>query len=347
MKSAYGLAAMICACLLLFTGCSRGGIGTKMIVKALYLEHQTDYTAQLVLLQAQPSADAGDAQENLQVVQGTGNSWFEALQQAEQQCAGPVFYGQNEMFLVGPGLQENGLFQAVEYLAGIDSGRPNMQVWGIDSDAEQFAEQAKEPDFLQGLQQLSQQQPFRTFLYQLLQQEECGLVPLLQSEGPLGIKENGLMLYQQGKPTAHWTQAEHIMAALLCGQSVSAPLFELSLGEQLVQVQLSSPRFVYDVEQTAQGMKLRLHLTGAIRSVSGVEGEYSAQQQEKLLGPMEAALSAVANKILVEGFTPQGDVFGLQRRFANWNAAQTEALAQQNALWDSERLSFICELKIL
>ena len=61
------IAAVLC-------GCSSTGLGDKVIVKALLLDYQKEYVAQVLVLEPQPSADAGEASETLRLIEGRGSS---------------------------------------------------------------------------------------------------------------------------------------------------------------------------------------------------------------------------------------------------------------------------------
>ena len=111
-----------------FTGCSRSGIGDKVIVKAIYLEYSGEYTATLLALRSAPSADTGEVTEQASYLSGQGATLGQALAAAEEKENRQVFYGQNGLLLLGPELCRAGAFEACRYLAKETSGRPNMAV---------------------------------------------------------------------------------------------------------------------------------------------------------------------------------------------------------------------------
>ena len=329
------------------TGCSQGEIGNKMIVKAMYLDKMHEYVAHLVVLQAQPSADAGDAKEQLRVLTGEGESWFEALEQAQKSCTGTVFHGQNEMLLIGPNLQQEGVSLAANFLVSIDSGRPNMQVWGIDLSGQDFVNAVLETDFMHNLRQLSEETQFKSFLYQILQPEKGFVLPLISCPEEQLPRTEGLSLYIKDKPVAHWDQAKATLAALLMGQSQSSPSFELELSGETVQIQLSDPRFVYGVKQEGEKLVLDLRLVGRISSVTGTQGVVELLQDDATVQQLEQGIAQQMDWLIQQGFSEECDVFSLKARFANYSVTGMQRMKQQGTLFGTSCIDFSSELKIL
>ena len=116
-------------------GCSSTGLGDKVIVKALLLDYQKEYLAQVLVLEPQPSADAGEVAETIRLIEGSGSTLAEAIHDVESARAEELFYGQNELLLLGPGLQQTGIAECCRFLYENSAGRPNMAVWGINRPA--------------------------------------------------------------------------------------------------------------------------------------------------------------------------------------------------------------------
>lgn len=79
-----------------------------MIVKALFLDHQQQYIAQVLVLEPQPSADAGEASETIRLIEGRGSTLAEAVSKAESARAEELFTVRTSYFFWDPDCSSRG-----------------------------------------------------------------------------------------------------------------------------------------------------------------------------------------------------------------------------------------------
>ena len=333
----------ICCC-----GCTQSGIGDKVIVKAIFLDRSSQYAAQLLVLKTSPSADAGDASETTEFITGQGASLYEALRSAEESTSSDVFYGQNELLFIGPSLQREGMFESCRYLArNSSSGRPNMAVYGIDAVPEHvllLEDSGKQ--FLDHISQLVKQGAYRTYLYQMIVEDETALLPLLHCEDEGNVQPAGLKVYQKGKESELWVGPAVELAALFSGQSGVKNL-ELYIDKEPITVTLRSPELFYDCVENNTNMDLQIHLSGHVQQVLGAEGLYKKCEQQKMLKQINEQIETIVSIMLETAFQPFGDVFLLENRFRNQNDLLAMKMKDAGALYQLQRIHFSSELKIV
>ncbi len=338
--SALLLSALLC-------GCTRSGIGDKVIVKAIFLDQTDQYTAHLLVLEATPSADAGSAAEVTTFLTGKGASLYRAIQQAEDSTVSDVFYGQNELLFLGPGLQQADLFASCDYLAkNAASGRPNMAVFGIDAAADRIPlleESGK--DFLDHIDQLTAQGCYLTYLYQMTAPDQNAVLPLLHLKEEGGVQTAGLRVYQNGQAAGIWTGPAVGLAMLLSGQDQIPPL-ELQAGEEgPVTVILRSPRLSYECLPEEGTLTLHIRLTGHVQQVLGAGGLYQKEERQQILEQLNRQMETVFAAMQPDAFGPDWDLFFWENRFRNQNDALTLQMEQEGTLFEPVRVRFSSRLK--
>ncbi len=329
-------------------GCTRGGIGDKIIVKAILLDKSTEYTVRLLVIKATPSADAGNAEESTELLEGSGANLFEAFQQAETSYTGDVFYGQNELLLIGPNLQQGDLFSSCRYLAKNSSGRPNMAIYGIDLTANQIEEFVKNGDvFLNHIDQISQQNWYKTFLYQMTNKEENGILPLLHYDSEGSIQQTGLKIYEQGKPIAQWNDTKESLATLLNAQAGNFQTVQLDLPTDSIVLDLRTPKVFYQCKQQGTTLVLQIRLIGHIQNIFGENGLFSQDEKKEILDQINQCINTIADEMIPIAFTPNVDLFSFQSWFFNQNQRITEQMKQSHALYQADAIEFSSELTIV
>lgn len=318
-----------------FTGCSRSGIGDKVIVKAIYLEYSGEYTATLLALRSAPSADTGEVTEQASYLSGQGATLGQALAAAEEKENRQVFYGQNELLLLGPELCRAGAFDACRYLAKETSGRPNMAVYGVDLEPQEFLElDQKGKDALESINQLEKKGYYKTYLYEFGAGDGQGVLPGIRLAGAKA-EPLGAAVYSGGEPALVLKGSDLELAALLSGQQRELEM-ELELEGQAVRFQVRSPRLFYESAGRGEGLQMTLHMTGHIQKIVTPQGAAAPGPDRELEQTINAALAQRLLDIIESTYGQGNDVF----RLASWLYNQDEAACrtQQAAgtLWQGK-----------
>lgn len=340
-----GLFFLLMAALLL-TGCSKSGIGDKVIVKAIYLEQSETYTASLLTLRSEPSADTGEVTEQAYILTGEGANLFEALAAAEQSENKQIFYGQNELLLLGPKLARQGLFEACRYLAAETSGRPNMAVYAVDLSPQEFsATEEKGKAVVESIQQLEKKGYYKTYLYQLGAAQQNGVLPCISlAEGkaaPLGLQ-----VYKQGRPQLLLQNAQTELATLLAGQRRNLQL-ELELEAGPIRFTVRSPRLLYESERQGGEPTLSVCFTGHIQKLTTPEGAVTPGPDRELERQINAAMNKQLSGLADATFGQGNDVFELAAFLRNQDAAACRAMEANGSLWAAQRVRFESRLHIV
>ncbi len=347
-KSICRLALGLLACLLA-TGCGAVGIGTKGILRGIYLERQNGvYQVQLICYQGAPSADAADAEQTTLLVEGRGGTVREALQNAQQSRSEELFYGQNELLLIGPELAREGLFQAVEYLVRQETGRPNITVYLTDLPAGELAARPEAVDsLLSSVEQVRERGGYNCYLYQLGAPEQGGLLPNLQVDLQKGTAvPNGLTVYAQGRPVHRWDQNRLSLALLLSGQQDTLR-FSAEGPEDTVSFTLHSARAVYCPQQRGGELRLEVFLQGDIRRVETRHGAQSPLADAQYEAFLRSWLEELARQMTNETLAEDNDVFLLRSYLNGLDASAAARQAQEGNLYRQDTVSWICQARML
>lgn len=353
-----------CALLgLLVTGCGAAGIGTKSIVRAMVLdEDEKGCEVRLICWRTDPSADAGEAQQAALLVKGSGENLYEALQNAEQSRGEELFYGQNELLLIGPRLAQRGPFEALAYLERQETGRPNVTVYLADCPVSALDEQPDALDaLLLSIGQLSERGGYRCYLYQLGGPEQAGLLPNLRLDLAEGAAaEDGLTVYDGGLPAHRWGQNELQLARLLTGQgkllhftadpadlgeSAEADLVDLEEGS--VSFTLRSAGAVYTPSWNEGALALEVLVQGEICRVETQDGAQSPLRDEQYEPFLRAWLANLAEEMTDETFAEGNDLFGFGSHLQGLDAAAAAWQAAAGTLYQSEKVRWRCDARVL
>lgn len=328
----------------LLTGCMGNGLGDRVSVKAVYVERERQYEARLLVLESTPSADTGQVSEQARCLSGSGETLYEALLNAEQSESRRLFYGQSELLFVGPGLMEEGVFDACRYLASNTSGRPNMAVYGLDADPDAFEKmQEKGTEFLSSVQHLEKKGLYRTFLYQFGGQSSNGVIPVLSVQDTNATLKQ-LNLYRDGKPDAVWKGAKTELARLLAGQ---AETLELTLESLPVSFQVRSPKLRFEPAYAEEGMELSVHFSGAIQRLVSPAGAALPGQDRRLEQAIDEEVKVLMEELAADTLGRGNDVFLLRSRFANLDEALCRSMEEDGRLAHSDTVNFYCLLRMV
>lgn len=334
------IAAVLC-------GCSSTGLGDKVIVKALLLDYQKEYVAQVLVLEPQPSADAGEASETLRLIEGSGSSLAEAIGEAESSRAEELFYGQNELLLLGPGLQQKGMTECCRFLYENSAGRPNMAVWGINLPAsDQPLNEENASAVLDGIRRLGERGEYRTYLYQLAAAQDGSFLPLVRLSGEDDVQMQGLALYKDGAPTVRFTGIETELAALLSGQTGTGQL-QVEGESGPVTLTIRSPKLIYECVEQQNSMQLAIRFSGHVEQMTGEHLPASREERRALLSQINSQLEQTAAGLIRQAFSPGVDPFGFLSRFCNRNAQLTASLTEDKTLYQPGAVEFSSALQLL
>lgn len=320
-----GIALLVLCLCLLFSGCSQGGVGDKVIIKAIYIEWQTTYTVHLLALKADPNADTADVKEQVQYLTGTGVSLYDAFLMAEQSENRQIFYGQNELLLVGPGLARTGLFDACNYLAKESSGRPNMAVYGISLSPDQLQElDDKGLDLLENMNQLEAHGFYKTYLYELSAQAGSGILPMVSADEEGKTAPDGLHIYKDGTKAQTLDNSGAEMAALISGQRRDFH-FNLQLKSGPVGFDLRFFDLSFESLHQQDSLGLNIRLTGHIQKPITLQGVIKPGPNLELTDQINSAMQQLMQELVDKSIGQGNDVFSL----SSWMKNTDERLFMQ------------------
>lgn len=328
-------------------GCSSTGLGDKVIVKALFLDHQQQYIAQVLVLEPQPSADAGEASETIRLIEGRGSTLAEAVSKAESARAEELFYGQNELLLLGSGLQQQGMSECCRFLYENSAGRPNMAVWGINLPAdEQPLTSDNASAVLEGIRRLGERGGYRTYLYQLAAAQGGSILPLVKLSGEDDVQMPGLTFYQNGAPVAHMSGNEMELAALFSGQKGTGQL-QMESENGPITLTIRSPKLIYECVEQESSMTLHIRFSGHVEQMTGESLPGAREERRSLLKELNRQLEQTAVDVVRKSFSDESDPFGFLNRFRNKNEQLALTLAENGVLYQPESVVFSSALQLL
>lgn len=346
-KSFCILLAAAFACLA--AGCGAPGISVKGILRALYLEYTGErYEVRLVCFEGSPSADAGETEEAAVLIAGQGESVRAALEDAQQGQSRQLFYGQNELLLLGPRLARQGLFDALRYLVRQETGRPNVTVYLTDLTLDDLeARQEEMGDLLAEVGQIRTLGGYNCYLYQLGGAEQCALLPNLHVDPDSGnISSDGMTVYRQGRPAHRWDENQLQLALLLSGQQKT--LHFTAQGEEgPVSFTLHSAHAVYTPQERGNALGLDISIQGDIRRVETDEGAQSPLNDERYELFLQCWLEELAKEMAADTFEEGNDLFLLRSHIDGLDAAAAARQAQAGELYKEKTLNWECRARVL
>ena len=341
------IAALIIPALLLFLlcGCSSVGIGSKNILRAVYLEKSSDgYTVGFVCYKSTPSADASQAEGSAVILWGNGSTVFEALQDADHSVPEELLYSLNEILLIGPKLAQSGLFEAADFLNQQQTGRPSTLVYLVDLTPEAVREQQESiGQILDSIEQISSQNSFACNLYQLAGRNGT-LIPSLKIEEGSTV-QNGCVLYAKENRAAQWNSNQTQLAAILTGQTHRAR-FTMKTGVQTGFL-VDSAHIAYEPALDPQGPKLQITLNGHIREIQTEQGAETYENMQQYEKEINRWAQQQVNQMLAQTFEQGNDIWGLTARLAQIHAGETADQLRRGTLYCPNRVHFKSCLEVI
>lgn len=309
-----------CVCLAL-CACSSNGVGDKLVVRAIYVEKQDSYAVQMLALKADTNADTGDIKEQMVTLSGEGETLYAAMLKAEQSENREIFYGQNEILLMGPNVSRSGLFEACEYLAKESSGRPNMAVYGVNLTKQQMEKLGDAGlDLLENINQIEASGFYKTYLYELSTATKSGVLPIIEAQEDGKAQPIGLNLYQNETPYLQLDKNATELAALLMGQRGKFH-FSLNLQNEPASFDLHSYFLRFDAAVEENTLGLDICLSGKIHNLVAENGMVKPQESEALMQQINTELQHMVEMLVAETIGRENDVFALASPMKNADEA--------------------------
>ena len=334
--------------LALATGCAGRPLGSQAVVSTLYLDRDAaGWQAVLVYVTSGESADAGQAQPEAALLAGAGESVARALQAAQASTPLTLFYGQNELLLLGPGARGNAMYEACAYLANDSAGRPNMAVFGVELAAEDWQTGQGEERYAL-LRQIEQAagESFYTQRLHKLAGTQAGLLPTLTIDSEAGSAVPGATrLYLGDDCRAEWGRDKTALAALMEGQVRSFSL-EAATSRGPVRYTLELPMTGWQPSGGAKGLVLKATLTGYLKDLTGDQGTIRTDKQA-LADEIAASLRAAADQIVEETFGQGCDLLRLGFWLRARDAAACDVLLEKGTFYQTSRVQWEVRLRAL
>lgn len=316
---------------LLLTGCSKCGLGGRAIVEGVYLDKDAQgYSANLLVTQTEPSAEAGDLDEKILCVQGKGRDLFSALSAAEEAESRQLFYGQNELLFLSPEISGRELFETCRLLEQETRGRPNTAVYQLDLVKK---EDTDWKTLLEEVRRLEEKGGYKSSLYALSAGDK-GILPGISFDEKT-VSKTGILLCDEEGIAARWTGPNGELAALL-GQQRRDLFLELPLSGEKVRFRVRSPRLAWQVRETQNGPQLKGTLYGRIDHLISSE----QTEQDQLIARLNREIEARLGKLSQDSFEAGKDVFGFAAWFQNENSKETRELSRKGTLEQAGRVEF-------
>lgn len=334
--------------LALATGCAGRPLGSQAVVSTLYLDRdEAGWQAVLVYVTSSESADAGQAQPEAALLTGAGESVARALQAAQAGTPLTLFYGQNELLLLGPGAQGEAMYEACAYLANDSAGRPNMAVFGVELTAEDWQAGQGEERYalLRQIEQAAGESLYTQRLHKLAG-AGAGLLPTLTIDAGAGSAVPGATrLYRSGDRQAEWGREKTALAALMEGQARSFTL-EASTSQGPVRYTLELPVVGWQPTGEAGALALEATLSGYLKNLTG-DGGLIHTGKQALADEIAAGLRAAAGQIVEETFGQGCDLLRLGFWLRARDAAACDALLEKGNFYQASRVRWEVRLRAL
>ena len=330
----------------LAAGCAGKPLSERAVVNTLYLDREEgSWRAVLVYVTGGASADAGQAKPEAQILTGQGGTVADALQNAQSATPLTAFYGQNELLLLGPGAQGQAMYEACAYLANDSAGRPNMAVFGVSAEAQDWQAGSGEDRYalLRQIEQAAGESLYTQRLYRLAG-AGAGLLPGLEIDWEAGGAVCGdTRLFLGGECAAVWGREKTALAALIEGQVRSVSL-EATTGRGTVRYTLELPLLGWQAQRGT--LTLRASLTGYLKNLTDADGLVHLDKQE-LADEIAAGLASAARQITRETFGAGQDLLRMGFWMKNLDAAGCEALLETGQWYDPARIQWEVRLRAL
>lgn len=304
------------------------GLGERAIVKSIYMDFRAgNYEAVLTVMDWNPSADAGSAENQPQVYLGRGKTVGQALQKAEDQQSKKPFYGQNDLLFLGQGILQTDITPCLSYFAQENAVRPNLMVFAVRQSAQQWMKQKEQMGKIveqSGLLGVKTQggQEISTSLYEFFRHEgekASGWMPIVT------LHDNGLetvtslAVIGQGKETAVLKEEETALALCFAGKSTEL-VYNGTVEGEILSFTARGVRVVRQAQIKDGIPKLCVMIEGEFQEISvngqTLYGDKAKQAAERINHFLEESAKELGRKTFEKG----NDVFAF-----SWWMAQEDA----------------------
>lgn len=352
-------AAVILAAFLLLSlsGCGGVPLGRRAIVKAIFVDWTgSQFEAGLLVLDSTPSADAEQA-SSASLYCGTAQELSSAVVQAEQQQDRTLFYGQNQLLILGQGAAEHKTDAVLQYFGTEQAGRPGMAVFTSEMTTDAMEKLTQEASFAGTILQLEKElleQPVvePVMVYELPTGEGGvnGCIPRLTlTDTDSSI--DALVLYAGGKPQTVWQGQEMQLAQLMAGRANRLNCLQEYDG-RTVRFMVDSAHIQRRVERGENSPCLHLVLTGTVRWLSASRADQQPDisqdsSQQPLSEQISQTLAADLQAVVQDAWSETGDAFRLGWWFAAWDTAWYNRALQDGTLRQPERIEVEAQITVL
>ncbi len=334
--------AITIVCLLCFAGCGNTlALSDRAIVKAVFAEKTgQDYQVAVVI------AEEEEKQQSFSLQWAEGETLSQAMYTLEEQGEKKLFYGQNQLLMVGENASQTSLSQALEYFSAEQASRPNMAVYATKMDEDDFKEWANSEAFAEDIRRLekdlesTEKTARMIFEISTTQEGTQGFVPLLEVTQE-GLDTTQLLLYENDRTMQHLEGEQAQIARILLGMQTELTVSQMYEGED-IHFSVDDPQILRTVESGDDGPILRLVMTGTVRGVSADRAQRQAelsswQSREELSIQISQNISEIFRKTLEKTWN-KSDPFGFQWWFSAWNGAKTKQLTESGQLWQYDSI---------
>lgn len=339
---AAGLAPFL---LLPFAGCGGVSLGSRAIVKAIYLDREQERVqAVLAVAVCEASADTASVEQAVHLYTGEGASIDEALDRACRAQSRRLFYGQNELLLLGPGTVSEDVTPFLDYFEQENAARPHMAVFlttrsleGLQHDADGLEEVIRQAGRIADGH--TQEAGAYSTVYEAAPGpgKAAGWLPVLtwDEEGGLSPGVRSLLLLRDGRRDG-LVRGTALQLALVLAGKAQRLAFTNTVDGQTVTLRTQP----LQVQKTAAvtGEQVTVRLTGAVQALS-VDGQSCGEEEtRRMLPALNDHLQRLLEQLIACTFSRGNDAFG----FAWWmrarDAGAVEKLLEAGQLYEDGRV---------
>lgn len=350
------LCALCLVAAMLLCGCGASvPLGERAIVKAIYLD-ESDGKVQAVLAvqSCKPSANAGEAQSEMQLYTGEGDSIATAMCRAEQQQNKKPFYAQNRLLFLGRGAVKAGVSQYLSYFGAEELSRTSLSVFVLPLSAQEFSEHGDSIETVvaegERLTDESKSAGNRTFgIYEANDVQNgtfTGYLPVLrvnQAQKTLA-QVTELLLFDADEPTALVEGAQLELALLFAGKGNRLTMYLTLNGVETV-LRTQSIFIRREMTGTPASRVLRITLNGKLESASQDGKLLQGEALEAVTQAYNAYLSRACAQLYAKGFYRGADLFGDTWWFLQDNAQATRNMQTSGSFYVPHRILFRSSLQ--
>lgn len=351
MKKVFKIFTIFFAVVFLCSCSKYDGIGDKAIVKGVIINYEKEkYEASIVVLTCKPSSQISEIREEANIYSGKGKTIQEAISNAEKLQNKTPFYAQNELLFISEKAVDEKLYDISKYFLREDISRPGLSVFVTKKNIEDFEKASKIlPDIIRsaerGNKPLSKNALKITQLKFNDEDKFNGYLPKFTFEKDInkfyGIEN--LAVYKNSKKQFDISQNDMIYTLLLSNKLKS---MQLNLfNEESLAINADGLLLSYFVDDN---FNLKISLTGNIRNLQKNDEDIKNKTEAKrLCVSVNKAITEKCQKLILESFDKQNDIFNFSWWFEAKNASKYLELIKDNSLYQNNRVEFVSNLKIV